>query len=105
MKYLTAITTLVSINLLAVIALLYFGNLTRETEGQNNKLLKEISLLKNQIKINEVEYTMHNNYSYLKKLENIYIESKYSDFSNTNRLTFSDFKSNGLQDVHKVSSN
>ena len=105
MKYLTAITSLIIINLLAIAFLLYFGNLTRSIEDQNDKLSKEISLLENQLKINEVEYTMHNNYSYLKKLENIYIESKYSDFSNTNRLTFSDFKSNGLQDVHKVSSN
>ena len=72
MKYLTAITSLIIINLLAITFLLYFGNLTRSIEDQNDKLSKEISLLENQLKINEVEYTMHSNYSYLKRLKNIF---------------------------------
>ena len=105
MKYLTAITSLIIINLLAIAFLLYFGNLTRLIEEQNDKLSKKITLLENQLKINEVEYTMHNNYSYLKKLKNIYFESEDKIFSNNNRLTLKDFKNKGLQNVYKVSSN
>ena len=105
MKYLTAITSLIIINLLAIAFLLYFGNLTRSIEDQNDKLSKEISLLENQLKINEVEYTMHSNYSYLKRLKNIYFESENKNFSNNNRLTLGDFKNKGLQNVYKVNSN
>ena len=42
MKYLTTITTLVALNIFAVIALIYFGNNSRLIEEENRQLKFEI---------------------------------------------------------------
>ena len=53
------------INLFLVLSLLYLGNDSRNIEKQNSNLAYQIILIKEQIKINEIEYTLYNNYSYL----------------------------------------
>ena len=91
--------------MLAIAFLLYFCNLTRSIEDQNDKLSKEISLLENQLKINEVEYNLYNNYSYLKKLQKIYTDTEKISLLSGNRIFLKDFENRELKNVYFISSN
>ena len=74
MKYLTTIGVLIFLNIFCVISLIYFGSQSGLIEDQNKKLKIKIFNLKEQIVINKVELNVHQNYDYLKKLENIYFD-------------------------------
>ena len=100
MKYLTAITTLVFFNLFAIIALLYFGNNSRIIYEKNEKIKSDIDKLKKQLEINEIEYTVHNNYNYLKKIQKIYLENENLNFRNDSRLSLHDFKKSDLDSFY-----
>ena len=105
MKYLTTITTLVALNIFAVIALIYFGNNSRLIEEENRQLKFEILQYSEQLKINEVEYNLYNNYSYLKKLQKIYTNTEKINLLSGNRIFLKDFENRELKNVYFISSN
>ena len=71
MKYFTAIATLLGLNIIAVITLLYFSSISKKIEKENELLEMQISKFNEQLKINQVEFSLHSRHSYLKKLEKI----------------------------------
>ena len=105
MKYLTTITTLVALNIFAVIALIYFGNNSRLIEEENRQLKFEILQNYEQLKINEVEYNLYNNYSYLKKLQKIYFDANTENLYENNFISLKDFNNAELKNTYMVSSN
>ena len=105
MKYLTTIITLIALNMFAVISLLYFGNISREIEKKNKELIQEISEYQEQLEINEVEFNLYNNYSYLKQLQNIYFDFETTNSPGNNRISLKDFQNRDLTNVYKVNSN
>ena len=105
MKYLTTIATLIVINIFAVISLLYFGNISREIEKKNKELIQEISEYQEQLEINEVEFNLYNNYSYLKQLQNIYFDFETTNSLGHNRISLQDFQNKELTNVYKVQLN
>ena len=68
MRYFTAIAILLGLNLISVITLLYFSSIAKKIEKENELLEMQISKSNEQLKINEVEYSLYNNLSYLKKI-------------------------------------
>ena len=105
MKYFTTIMTLIFLNIFAVISLLYFGDISRKIEKKNKQLILEISEYQEQLEINEVEFNLYNNYSYLKQLQNIYFDFEIKNSLGQNRVSFKDFQNRELANVYKVNSN
>ena len=63
--------------------------MTRKLELSNNKKLENIEKLKEQLKVNKIDYSYYNNADYLKKLHGIYfsheeisLEKKIVDIKN-----------------------
>ena len=105
MKYITAIATLLSFNIIAVVTLLYFSSISQEIEKENKLLEIQISKSNQQLKINEVEYNLYNNYSYLKKLQKIYTDTEKINLLSGNRIFLKDFENRELKNVYFISSN
>ena len=105
MKYLTTIITLIALNIFAVISLLYFGNISREIEKKNKQLIVRISEFQEQLEVNEVEFNLYNNYSYLKQLQNIYFDFETTNSLEHNRISLQDFQNKELTNVYKVQLN
>ena len=80
---------------------LYFANITRAIEKDNNVLLKNIKFIKEQININQVEFALYNRYEYLKKMHEVYL-SEFDDYSIKNVVSFSDIKNNKIEDLYFV---
>jgi len=78
MRYFSAISSLIVLNILTVLFLLYLGNVSREIEKQNYTLEKKINFINDKIRTNEIEFSLHTNYEYLKKLYKIYFSKYYS---------------------------
>ena len=105
MKYFTAIATLLGLNLVSVITLLYFSGIAKEIEKENKILEIQILKFSKQLKINEVEFTTHSRPSYLKKLQKIYFDTyNMNSFENT-RINLIDFEKKELRNIYMVSSN
>tara|TARA_B100001250_G_C19644948_1_gene719943 strand:- start:560 stop:874 length:315 start_codon:yes stop_codon:yes gene_type:complete len=104
MRYSAAIITLIFLNLFSVLTLIYYSNLSSKIEKKNNIIISEISKVKNQIKINEIEYIIHNDYSYLKKMQKLYNEDYNSNLINERSMSYKHFY-NYANNIFKVSSN
>ena len=105
MKYFTAIVTLLGLNLVSVITLLYFSGISKEIEKENKILEMQILKFSKQLKINEVEFTLHSRPSYLKKLQTIYFDSDNMDSFENTRINLIDFEKKELRNIYMVSSN
>ena len=105
MKYFTAIATLLGLNLVSVITLLYFSGLSKEIEKENKILEMQISKFSKQLKINEVEFTLHSQPSYLKNLQKIYFDTDNMDSFENTRINLIDFEKKELRNIYIVSSN
>ena len=97
--------TLIFLNIFAVISLLYFGDISRKIEKKNKQLILEISEYQEQLEINEVEFNLYNNYSYLKQLQNIYFDFETTNSLGHNRISLQDFQNRELTNVYKVQLN
>ena len=97
--------TLIFLNIFAVISLLYFGDISRKIEKKNKQIILEISEYQEQLEINEVEFNLYNNYSYLKQLQNIYFDFETTNSPGHNRISLKDFQDRELINVYKVNSN
>ena len=62
MKYFTAIYTFIFLNFFLVVALIFYGNKSRIIQEENNQIKENIEIQYTQFKINQVEYSLHNNY-------------------------------------------
>ena len=105
MKYFTAIATLLGLNLVSVITLLYFSDISKEIEKENKILEMQILKFNKQLKINEVEFTLHSRPSYLKKLQKIYFDTDNMDSFENTRINLIDFEKKELRNTYMVSSN
>ena len=105
MKYFTAITTLLCLNIITIITLLYFSNISNKIEKENELLKMKISKFNKQLKINEVEFSLHTKRSYLKKLQKIYFETDNINILENTRINLIDFKKNELKNIYMVNSN
>ena len=105
MKYFTAIATLLGLNLVSVITLLYFSSIAKEIEKENKILEMQILKFNKQLKINEVEFTLHSRPSYLKKLQKIYFDTDNMDSFENTRINLIDFEKKELRNIYMVSSN
>ena len=102
MKYLTALSTLIFLNIVALVALIYFGNSSRLIEEKNTEILSKISKQYDQLKINEVEYNIYNGYNYLSKLQRIYLDEKNINSNANNRLSLEDLENSKLKNVYTI---
>ena len=105
MKYFTAIATLLVLNIVSVITLLYFSGISKEIEKKNKQLIVRISEFQEQLEVNEVEFNLYNNYSYLKQLQNIYFDFETTNSIRHNRISLQDFQNRELTNVYRVNSN
>ena len=105
MKYFSAIATLLGLNLVSVITLLYFSGISKEIEKENKILKMQILKFNKQLKINEVEFTLHSRPSYLKKLQKIYFDNENTDSFENTRIDLIDFEKKDLRNIYMVSSN
>ena len=105
MKYITAISTLILLNIFTAVTLVYFGKISRGIEKVNDKAKFEIIKLRNQLNINELEYSIHNDYSYLIKLKKIYLVNDEIDNELSSIVSLTDFKDKEIINIYKVSSN
>ena len=102
MKYFTAIITLIFLNFFTIIGVLYIGSNSSLIQQENEKLINNIMKEKEQLKINEVEYSYHNNFLYIKKLYNIYYDFDPNKIISNKRLTLNDFQNNKVKNVYQV---
>ena len=101
MRYSAAIIIIIILNLFSVLTLIYYSNLSSEIENKNEIIITKILKLENQIKINEIEYILHNDYSYLKKMQKIYFHTDES--VNINKIiSYKDFQNNHIENVYTV---
>ena len=102
MRYLSAIFSLIGLNILAVLSLLYLGNVSRNTEKQNYILEKKINFINDQISINEIELNLYTSYGYLKRLHKVYFDNEQSESFSSKRLSFNDIKKDNLENIYTV---
>ena len=105
MKYFTAIITLLGLNLVSIITLLHFSNISKEIEKENKILEMQILKFNKQLKINEVEFILHSRRSYLKKLQKIYFDTDNMDSIENTRINLIDFEKKELRNIYMISSN
>ena len=105
MKYFTAIATLLGLNLVSVITLLYYSSISKEIEKENKILEMQILKFNKQLKINEVEFALHSRPSYLKKLQKIYFDTDNMDSFQNTRINLIDFEKKELKNIYMVSTN
>lgn len=101
MKYYSTITSFFIMSFFTIICLLYLGNISRVLEKENTILKTKINFMKDQVNINELEYSLFNNYNYLKKLQKIYFDTQEAE-SFDNRLSFYDLKNKNLENIYNV---
>tara|TARA_Y100001970_G_scaffold142135_1_gene174889 strand:- start:25079 stop:25393 length:315 start_codon:yes stop_codon:yes gene_type:complete len=77
-KYSRQILIFTVVNLTIAFLMIFVSHKTRNIEITNNKINTKIDLIKEEININEIEYSFHNNIQYLKKIHSIYSTSKVS---------------------------
>lgn len=76
MKYTKSILALMTLNLILIFLMIFIANKSRLIEKNNNTILKDISILKENIKVNEIEFIAHKNTSYLRNLYELYINKE-----------------------------
>ena len=103
MKYYTTIASLSLLSLTAVLLSLYFGSLSNKIEKNIADQNLEIKNLKEQIKINELEFVLHTHKNYLKDLQNIYLSNSDEDVAELNFIELKNFKEKNMQNIFKIS--
>ena len=101
MKYYKAIISLFILNIFIVISLLYVANITRSIEKENYFLKKKINYIKDQININEIEYSIYSSYEYLQKLQKIYLPEKNKNNLNE-RISYFDLKNKDVKNLYTI---
>ena len=105
MKYFSAILTLIFLNLAALTLVLYYGNKAKIIEEENKLISLDIKKNQEQLKINEVEFSLYHNYIYLKKLQKIYFKVENENKLTNSRLNLKDFVNQEQKNVFQTISN
>ena len=90
-----------SVNLIIAFLLIFIGHQARNIEISNSILENKINKIREQIDINKIEYTFHNNSEYLKKLYELY-NQKIEDNHENIILSFNDFSSKDKNNIFFV---
>ena len=88
-------------NILIAFVLIFISHQTRNFEVVNLKLIDQIGKKKQQININQIEFALHNDHKYLKKLFSLYLK----DFNNkklSNVISISEFSNFKKKEFFKV---
>ena len=72
MKYSKSIIIIMTINISIAFVLIFIGHKTRNLEISNSNLKHKIDQKEQAININQIEFSLHNDNKYLKKLFSIY---------------------------------
>ena len=105
MKYFSAILTLIFLNLAALTLVLYYGNKAKIIEEENKLISLDIKKNQEQLKINEVEFSLYHNYIFLKKLQKIYFKVENENKLTNSRLNLKDFVNQEQKNVFQTISN
>ena len=93
MKYAKSIASFMLLNLVLIFLMIFIANNTREIEKKNDIYEYEILKIKQNIKINKIELSVHQNVSYLTKLHSLYF-SKTKTNNKPNIVTLNQFSDN-----------
>ena len=108
MKYYTTIISLFFLSSILLSLLIYFGKLSNHIEKDIKKSITKINDLKEQIRINELEYAVHIKTDYLLKLKRIYVTDNIDSIEDKpvlNYINLSDLREKNIHQVFKVSTN
>ena len=100
-RYSKAILPFLILSIFLIFLLFYYSNISRKIEKENYQLIKSISLLNDQVSVNEIEYSLYSNYDYLLKMQNIYFEKNQNE-NFSRRLSFKNFKNKNIKEYHNV---
>ena len=92
--------TIYKISLIAFV-LIYIGHQTRNLEISNLSLKNKIDKKEHTININQIEFSLHNDNKYLKKLFSIY-ETDLEKKELSNIMSLSEFSNFEKNDIFKV---
>ena len=101
MKYSKSIIIIMTINILIAFVLIYIGNQTRNLEISNSSLKHKIDEKEHAININQIEFSLHNDNKYLKKLFSIY-ETNLEKKELLNIISLSEFSNLEKKEIFKV---
>ena len=90
-----------TINILIAFVLIYIGHQTRNIEISNLNLKHKIDKKEHSININQIEFSLHNDNKYLKKLFSIYkTDLEKTELSNI--ISLSEFSNFEKKEIFKV---
>ena len=101
MKYSKSIVMIMTINILIAFVLIYVGHQTRNLEISNLTLKNKIDEKEHTININQIEFSLHNDNNYLKKLFSIY-ETDLEKKKLSNIISLSEFSNFEKKDIFKI---
>ena len=90
-----------TINIFIALILIYIGHQTRNLEISNLILKNKIDEKEHIININQIEFSLHNNNKYLKKLFSIY-ETDLEKKELLNIISLTEFSNSANKDIFKV---
>ena len=90
MKYKKFISAFMLLNIFIAFSMIFVANKTREIEKQNTKIELKINSLKDEMHINLIEFTVHQNSDYLHKLYSIYFQHS-SNKTNSKKISLKEF--------------
>ena len=101
MKYSKSIILIMTINILIAFVLIYIAHQTRNLEISNLNLKHKIDQKEQSININQIEFSLHNDNKYLKKLFSIY-ETDLEKKELSNSISLSEFSNFEKKEIFKV---
>ena len=101
MKYSKSIMIIMTINIFIAFILIYIGNKTRNLEIYNLSLKNKIDEKEHAININQIEFSLHNDSKYLKKLFSLY-EKDLEKKELSNIIKLSEFSKFEKKEIFKV---
>ena len=101
MKYSKSIIIIMIINILIAFFLIYIGHQTRNLEISSSNLKHKIDQKEQAININQIEFSLHNDNKYLKKLFSIY-DTDLDNKELSNILSLSEFSNLENKEIYKV---
>ena len=90
-----------TINIFIALILIYIGHQTRNLEISNLILKNKIDEKEHIININQIEFSLHNNNKYLKKLFSIY-ETDLENKELSNIISLSEFSNFEKKEIFQV---
>ena len=101
MKYSKSIIIIMIINIFIAFVLIYIGHQTRNLEISNLSLKNKIDEKEHAININQIEFSLHNDNKYLKKLYSIY-ETDLEKKEISNIISLNEFSNFEKKEFFKV---